>query len=202
MVARVSGKSFEDFCRDRIFQPLAMKDTFFGLTDFDDQRFARRYGKHPSPSLDAYMAFAEDPRYRIYWGVCSTALDLATFGQMFLQGGNCGDARILRSATVREMTRSHTPRVQWEFDGELFPRVDWGLGWEIQGEKHDRSVETRCSARTYGHVGGGGTYLWIDPVSEVVGVFFSTRPKGTHDTKIPLRHGGLFVEAIMAAIDT
>ena len=40
---------------------------------------------------------------------------------------------------------------------------DWGLGFELKGAKEPHWTGARNSPRTYGHFGGAGTFLWIDP---------------------------------------
>jgi CubicO group peptidase (beta-lactamase class C family) len=40
---------------------------------------------------------------------------------------------------------------------------DWGLGFEIRGAKAPHWTGTRNSARTVGHFGQSGTFLWVDP---------------------------------------
>lgn len=43
----------------------------------------------------------------------------------------------------------------------------WGLGPEIKGAKHPHWTATRNSSTTYGHFGGSGTFVWVDPVANV-----------------------------------
>jgi CubicO group peptidase (beta-lactamase class C family) len=40
---------------------------------------------------------------------------------------------------------------------------DWGLGFELRGHKSPHWTGTRNSPRTFGHFGGAGTFLWVDP---------------------------------------
>jgi CubicO group peptidase (beta-lactamase class C family) len=41
--------------------------------------------------------------------------------------------------------------------------LDWGLGFELRDAKAPHWTGTRNSARTFGHFGGAGTFLWVDP---------------------------------------
>ena len=43
----------------------------------------------------------------------------------------------------------------------------WGLGPEIRGAKHPHWTATRNSSTTFGHFGGSGTFVWVDPVANV-----------------------------------
>ena len=42
---------------------------------------------------------------------------------------------------------------------------DWGLGFELRSSKSPHWTGTRNSARTFGHFGGSGTFLWVDPAA-------------------------------------
>ena len=44
-----------------------------------------------------------------------------------------------------------------------FDPNDWGLGFELRDEKSPHWTGTRNSPRTFGHFGGSGTFLWVDP---------------------------------------
>ena len=44
---------------------------------------------------------------------------------------------------------------------------DWGLGFELRDEKSPHWTGSRNSARTFGHFGGSGTFLWVDPAAGV-----------------------------------
>jgi CubicO group peptidase (beta-lactamase class C family) len=55
---------------------------------------------------------------------------------------------------------------------------DWGLGVEIRDDKRPHWTGARNSARTFGHFGRSGSFLWIDPVHQLVLVSLSDRPFG------------------------
>jgi CubicO group peptidase (beta-lactamase class C family) len=40
---------------------------------------------------------------------------------------------------------------------------DWGLGFELRDAKSPHWTGSRNSPRTFGHFGGSGTFLWVDP---------------------------------------
>jgi len=44
-----------------------------------------------------------------------------------------------------------------------FDPLDWGLGFEIRDSKHPHWTGDRNSPATFGHFGGAGTFLWVDP---------------------------------------
>ncbi|HXH88895.1 MAG TPA: serine hydrolase, partial [Gaiellaceae bacterium] len=56
-----------------------------------------------------------------------------------------------------------------------FDPLDWGLGFELKSGKPGHWSGTRTSPRTYGHFGGAGTFLWVDPERRVALVCLTDR---------------------------
>ncbi len=56
-----------------------------------------------------------------------------------------------------------------------FDPLDWGLGFELKGAKPGHWSGTRTSPRTFGHFGGSGTFLWVDPDRDVALVCLTDR---------------------------
>ena len=130
-------------------------------------------------------------------GLSSTALDMATFGQMFLDQGRCGDGRILSAPSVAAMTRNQIPGVSVDFLGEFHAEASWGYGWDIHGEGKWRNYPAALlPPEAFRHAGTGGVHLWVDPVNEIVGAYFSVKPdlEGTTADE-------LFIDAVTAAVD-
>ena len=119
---------------------------------------------------------------------------------MFLQHGSYGDARVLSPASVAAMTRNQIPGIASTFGAERFREASWGLGWEVQGERHPIRGPSLISPRTFAHAGLGGTYLWIDPDNAIVGVYLSLLRQPSPWLR-PYWNGDLVVDAIMAAIE-
>ena len=169
IVRRVSGQSLDDFARERVFGPLGMKDSYYETPDSVRHRIVDR-------SDDAPFAGGME-----FWinlpvgsdGVISTAMDMATFGQMFLNGGSYGDARILSPASVAQMTKDQIPGVGWRFGEETGSDASWGFGWGIHGSGKSMDAPTLCSSKSFSHGGAGTIILWVDPVHEIVGCFFA-----------------------------
>ena len=55
---------------------------------------------------------------------------------------------------------------------------DWGLGFELRDAKPGHWTGTLASPRTFGHFGGSGTFLWVDPDSRVALACLTDRPFG------------------------
>ena len=60
-----------------------------------------------------------------------------------------------------------------------FDRCDWGLGFEIKGDKRPHWTATRSSPRTFGHFGRSGAFLWVDPDAGVACATAGGAPFGT-----------------------
>jgi CubicO group peptidase (beta-lactamase class C family) len=132
-------------------------------------------------------------------GVTSTALDMATFGQMFLNWGTYSGVQVVSSATVAEMTRNQIPGIGTTFRDRYYPEASWGYGWGIHGNNKwtyfDGSLH---SPRAFNHGGAGGVYLWVDPIYEIVGVYFSVLAHMIPPAN-PMWCVDLFVNAVTAA---
>jgi CubicO group peptidase (beta-lactamase class C family) len=59
-----------------------------------------------------------------------------------------------------------------------FTPLDWGLGVELKGEKAPHWSGTRTSPATFGHFGGSGTFLWVDPARELACAVLTNRDFG------------------------
>ncbi len=127
IVRRMSGQSLAEFARERIFAPLGMHDTWYIVPGEVAHRVVKRpatalMAESDSPGLIDWMPYVKDLIVGLNSrelqalpaacaGVYSTARDMAIFGQMFLNRGSYGDARILSPASVREMTRNQIPGI-------------------------------------------------------------------------------------------
>jgi len=205
IVRRVSGQALADFARERIFEPLRMQDTFYIVPDAVRARIVRRPLEAPVAATTASTGAPglETREHQALplanGGVYSTAIDMAIFGQMFLNRGSYGEARILSPVAVAEMTRNQIPGVSAQLRGEFFPEASWGFGWDIHGNKRALQGGSLHSPQAFDHRGAGGVLCWVDPVYEIVGVYFSVvleriddiRAKGCHD---------LFMNAVTAAV--
>jgi CubicO group peptidase (beta-lactamase class C family) len=91
---------------------------------------------------------------------------------------------LLRPTLVAPETHAELTSVQFPgLDGVLpdwgrFSPLDWGLGVELKGAKSPHWSGARTSPRTFGHFGGSGTFLWVDPDAEVACACLTTREFG------------------------
>ena len=59
-----------------------------------------------------------------------------------------------------------------------FDPLDWGLGFELRSGKDPHWTGTRNSPATFGHFGGSGTFLWVDPIPDLALACLTDRPFG------------------------
>jgi CubicO group peptidase (beta-lactamase class C family) len=177
IVHRLSGTPYDEFVQAKIFAPLGMKDTFHVRPDpawstiLYDPSVRHRIVARPADAPCANWLGRSTCRGNS--GLLSTVMDMAIFGQMFLNRGTYGDAQVLSPASATEMTRNQIPGVGARFGEEFFPEAIWGYGWNLDGNKRYQGRAALPSSATFSHGGAGGVSLWIDPIYEIVGVFFS-----------------------------
>jgi CubicO group peptidase (beta-lactamase class C family) len=192
IVEVLSGMSFEKFLESRIFQPLGMTDTHVFLPMEKRARLAPVFtvkdGKLVKAGADILggdpLKFREGAKYSgPEHSLYSTAWDLAQFYQMMLNGGVHGGKRLLSAASVRMMTQLHTGDLQAGHN----PGTGFGLTWEVT--KDPAGTLTGQSIGTYGHGGAFGTYGWVDPQQQIIGVFLmqlTGRPQPMRDAFVTL----------------
>ena len=107
------------------------------------------------------------------FGATSTVEDLAAFA---------GD--LLRPSTVSAQLHAEATTVQFPGLDGVLPGYgvqrpnDWGLGFEIRDSKSPHWTGGRNSARTYGHFGQAGGFIWADPDAELAMVALTDRDFG------------------------
>jgi CubicO group peptidase (beta-lactamase class C family) len=103
-------------------------------------------------------------------GVYTSALDALAFGQMILDGGKYGSARILSRPTVDKMTSDRIPGTPALIGTLRQPDSGYGYGWLVRNHLAWRYFGGGLvPAGSISHVGAGGTGFWIDRDHALVG---------------------------------
>jgi len=200
IIRRLSGQSLNDFASEKIFTPLGMRDTAYSVPDTLKPRVVIRPEEAPFPFYNT-PDFQEQSSPS--GGAYSTAMDMAIFGQMMLNKGRYGEQRIISPVTVAAMVRNQIPGIEAQLFEERFPEAGWGLGWSINLEYKGQTYgEALLSPTSYSHGGAGGVFLWIDPVREIVGAYFSVvmENKETDTPSMPVWNVDLFMNMVSASI--
>ncbi|WP_168196850.1 serine hydrolase [Brevundimonas sp. M20] len=180
VVKRLSGMSFADFLRTRIFEPLGMADTGFHVPADQVHRLAEMYCDDGAGGLrvatDAFDMpindYTRPPRFEGGGGgLVSTAMDYARFCQMILNRGELDGVRILKPATVDLMATNAVPEAVLDTTHPLrllpFSRaLTFGLDFAITEDPKRLGLVEGKGTLSWG--GGGGTWFWIDPENDLI----------------------------------
>ena len=176
----VSGQTLDELFGQRVLEPLGMRDTFFHVPPERLHRLVSLYRAVPATggwelaprevrSQDEYWAVGPRDLFMGGNGLLSTVPDVARFAQMLLGRGALGGVRLLGRRTVQTMMSNQT--------GDLHVSINpRGYGFGLGGNVcvAPSQSPTFASAGTYGWGGGYGTYFFVDPSEDMVGVYTTT----------------------------
>jgi CubicO group peptidase (beta-lactamase class C family) len=191
----ISGRPLGSFLRERLFDPLGMTDTAFGVPPEKRSRLAAMYGRpdvtaagvtmsgelaawargvndrldvsksHPIDSPDVFVRGGH--------GLFSTTHDYFRFAQMLANGGALDGARILGRKTLELMHSNHVPPALLPLDigGLPLPGYGFGLGSRVLMDVAQSGAPG--SVGEFGWSGAAKTHYWVDPTEELVGLFMT-----------------------------
>ena len=106
-------------------------------------------------------------------GLAGPLDDLLAFGQELLA------PTLIAQETLDEATSVAFPGLSGILpDFGRFEPLDWGLGFELRDAKKPHWTGARNSARTFGHFGGAGSFIWVDPEAGAACASLADRPFG------------------------
>jgi len=173
VVEVISGKSLGGFFADRIFRPLAMKDSGFFVPKAQLGRLAQAFPIDPATGEKiSLIDVTTQPKYESGGGGgVSTTEDYLRFAQMLLDGGHLGPARLLSRTTVAFMASDHLGPISGTMHR---PGYTFGLGFQV---RKDVGLDGQSgSIGEYGWAGAGGTYFWIDPKEQLIAILMTQAP--------------------------
>ena len=167
VVEVASGMPFDRFAKQRIFDPLGMKDTFFYPAQ-GNPRIATLYRSADGKlQKQADGAFVNGAYLSGGGGLFSTAEDYVQFAQMLMNGGQHEGKRLLSARAVEVMSTVFVPDT---LPGRLAGE-GYGLGVRVVSDPGARS--TFLSKGRFGWSGAYNTHFFIDPQQKIVGIFMT-----------------------------
>jgi len=179
IIERISGKRLDRYCKEKIFRPLNMTDTYYLAPVAEDYRIApTEYDTYWRNEL--LIGYVHDEMAALLEGVSgnaglfSTASDLFKFMKMILNNG-----------IYREPGSTHYDTLFNSTTVELFTAKVTGLGynntralgWETKPEptKYPPQCGYKFSSNCFGHTGYTGTSVWCDREKNLIVIFLTNR---------------------------
>jgi CubicO group peptidase (beta-lactamase class C family) len=198
LVEKISGRRFDRYLSETVFEPLGMKDTAFFVPSEKVGRFCANYRRAPDKSLELLDApgsseYLKEPTFFSGGGgLASTTEDYLRFCEMLRRGGEFEGARILGPRTIALMARNHlkdgkdlTEMAIGGFSETANEGVGFGLGFAstLSSVKNGTLGEG-----DYYWGGAASTIFWVDPVEDLTAVFMTQfMPSGTFNFRGQLK---------------
>jgi CubicO group peptidase (beta-lactamase class C family) len=179
-----SGKPYDVFLRERIFEPLGMTDTGYFVPAEKLDRVAKTYVLNGQGVVEPSERQGDASRKPTYFpggsGLFSTAGDYLRFCQMLVNGGALDGRRLLSETTVEFMFRNHLPREIIPPDGPNGRKgYGFGIGGAVLMDPAASGVLSAEGELSWG--GAAGTYFWVDRQNELAAVWMVQRPPFVHE---------------------
>jgi CubicO group peptidase (beta-lactamase class C family) len=195
LIGVISGKPFEQFLQERIFDPLGMNDTGFFVPPDKAHRLAACYSASPQGAMTFHasdrkggLTLQDDPATSPFLsppsfisgggGLCSTSADYLTFCRALLNGGELDGVRLIGPKTLALMTSNHLPgdRTLPELSRSLFSEATYhgiGFGLGVSVTLDPARTLIPGSRGEYAWGGAATTSFWIDPAEELIAIFMT-----------------------------
>ncbi|MDL2259155.1 serine hydrolase [Eubacteriales bacterium OttesenSCG-928-K08] len=148
IIEAITGKTWEEFVRTRVFEKLGMQRSVFSL---DDMKTFDAYSLPYSPGPDGAMVTNYIPIVGMgpAGAINSTAADMVKYLQLQLGRGQFGEMRLVSEANLSQM---HSAQMLgspyfWKFD-EISP-ANYGLGWFVDSYRGHKMVSHGGNTRGF-----------------------------------------------------
>jgi CubicO group peptidase (beta-lactamase class C family) len=189
LIARATGMSFGEALRERICDPLGMKDTAFSVDGDSISRLATAYERDDATGgvvvqdgLDG--EWSRPPTFEGGGGgLVSTADDYLAFASALLAGGTHHGERVLSRASVTLMTSDQLTPAQKSVSGfwpGYFDEIGWGFGMSVR----TRRTLLGPSVGSYGWPGFYGTAWYNDPAEDMTTILMIQLAHAPRDVPI------------------
>lgn len=159
IIENSSGKKCLDFANENLFTPLGIPEHINHGDSSKEDQFDFLMNKKPRKN-----EWYSDPMNTVTagWGLCLSAKDLATLGDVVLVDGMYGDHSVISGEYLSEMIKPHLKL------GERFGYMNYGYLWYKPYD--DRQV--------YAAIGDGGNVIYVNKEKGVsVGVTGTFKPR-------------------------
>ena len=212
IIEQVSGQTLDLFLRERLFEPLGLRDTGFNPLEWpfgtllletdDDQRsntLDPLVARIAPTELDTTLrkthlrGYVHDENAYALGGVAghaglfSSARDLAVFAQLMLDRGFYGGRRFIDPATVELFTRRH------------HASSSRALGWDTPAGMAS-AAGAYLSEHAFGHTGFTGTSIWIDPQTDIFVILLTNRINPSRENQLHLPLQRAVADAVLLSI--
>lgn len=180
LVARISGKPFDEFVYQNVLKPLGMTQTRYVIPPTDTARFAACYHRSddglltrvPDADADAFN-LKKWPLTPGGYGLTSTLDDYMRFAQMLVNKGTLNDITILKPETITLMSTNHlsdsvTERMWLPSKGQ----VGFGIDFAVRLYPPASPDENMGVVGEFFWDGAASTLFWVDPVNDITAVLF------------------------------
>lgn len=182
LVEVLAGEPFEAVMRERVLEPLGMRDTQYTLRADQRERITALYDRDASGSFtripdDVGMAgfnLHDLPLTPGGWGLTSTLDDYLRFARMLLNEGELDGVRILEPETVRLMAIDALP--PGITDKSWLPnkgQVGFGIDFAVRIAPPIDQAEASGAVGEFFWDGAANTLFWVDPANDVAAVLFN-----------------------------
>jgi CubicO group peptidase (beta-lactamase class C family) len=184
LVEKLSGKTFPEFLRMRLFEPLGMIDTAFYVPAGKLSRVATvyAYDKAKAGLAPAEPIVTTPPGLPSGGGgLYGTAPDYFRFAQMMLNGGEFGGKRILKKTSVDMMRTNVLSDTALNSKSGIGPAQfspAQGFGYDFAVVLDPDAAKRQVGKNSFWWWGIAGTWFWIDPTNDVVFVGIIQRRGG------------------------
>ena len=179
LVERISGKPFDEYLKENIFDPFNMNETRYVVPEADQKRFSALFTRDESGKLQKIendFADFNNQDWKLKpggFGLTSTIDDYMKFAQMLVNEGTSNNKTILKPETVKLMATNHladsvTERMWLPSKGS----VGFGIDFAVRLTPPQSPDENHGIVGEFFWDGAASTLFWVDPKNELTAVIF------------------------------
>ncbi|MFQ5641711.1 MAG: serine hydrolase domain-containing protein, partial [bacterium] len=193
IIEKISGQPLDVFCKQNIFEPLGMHETFFNPPEIYWPRIPPTE-KDPWRGRVVHGVVHDENAFALggvagHAGLFSTARDLAKLLQMLLNGGEYNGVKLLSVQVINKFTSRQ----------DLTEGSTRAIGWDTRSEENSSSGHF-MSMRAFGHTGFTGNSVWIDPEKNLFVILLSNRVHPSRENRKIYRFRPVLHDAVMQGV--